>query len=52
MSGSVKAMAVLTFGSLVAVAAYSVVLGSNGWLWFVWVLLGMLTAGLAASGSR
>ncbi|MFF1556719.1 hypothetical protein [Streptomyces sp. NPDC058279] len=49
MSGSVKAMALMTVASLVAVAAYSVALGSNGWLWFVWVLLGLLTAGLAAT---
>ncbi|MGW7098174.1 hypothetical protein [Streptomyces sp. NPDC054838] len=49
MSGSVKAMAVMTFGSLVAVAAYSVALGSNGWLWFMWVVLGLLTAGMAAA---
>ena len=42
-------MAVTTFAALVAVSAYSVVLGSNGWLWFGWVVLGLLTLGLAAS---
>ncbi|TDU79482.1 hypothetical protein EDD91_6293 [Streptomyces sp. KS 21] len=42
-------MAVMTFASLVAVATYSVALGSNGWLWFAWVVLGLLTAGMAAS---
>ncbi|MFD3695284.1 hypothetical protein ACFWUZ_03865 [Streptomyces sp. NPDC058646] len=51
MTGSVKAMAVMTFAALVAVAAYSVVLGSNGWLWFGWVVLGLLTAAMAASRS-
>ncbi|MDJ0383622.1 hypothetical protein [Streptomyces sp. G-G2] len=49
MTGSVKAMAVLTCAALVAVAAYSVALGSNGWLWFGWVVLGLLTAATAAS---
>lgn len=42
-------MAVTTFAALVAVSAYSVVLGSNGWLWFGWIVLGLLTLGLAAS---
>lgn len=42
-------MAVMTFAALVAVATYSVALGSNGWLWFAWVVLGLLTAGMAAS---
>ncbi|MET9857220.1 hypothetical protein ACFYM0_00515 [Streptomyces sp. NPDC006487] len=50
MTGSVKAMAVMTFASLVAIATYSVALGSNGWLWFGWVVLGLLTAGMAATG--
>ncbi|MEV7414125.1 hypothetical protein [Streptomyces sp. NPDC089919] len=51
MRGSVKWMAALTVGVLVAVSAYSVALGSNGWLWFGWVVLGILTAGVAASRS-
>ncbi|MGW5849739.1 hypothetical protein ACWFQ8_17600 [Streptomyces sp. NPDC055254] len=49
MTGSVKAMAVMTLAALVAVATYSVALGSNGWLWFGWVVLGLLTAAMAAS---
>ncbi|MET3985542.1 hypothetical protein [Streptomyces sp. PvR034] len=49
MTGSVKAMAVMTCAALVAVAGYSVALGSNGWLWFGWVLLGLLTAAMAVS---
>ncbi|GAA3254183.1 hypothetical protein GCM10010493_30680 [Streptomyces lavendulae subsp. grasserius] len=40
-----------TFAALVAVSAYSVALGSNGWLWFGWVVLGLLTLGMAAAGS-
>jgi hypothetical protein len=51
MPGSVKAMAGLTIGGLVVVSAYSVALGSNGWLWFGWVVLGILTIGMAASRS-
>ncbi|WP_185921592.1 hypothetical protein [Streptomyces sp. WAC06614] len=49
MTGSVKAMAVLTFAALVVVATYSVALGSNGWLWFGWIVLGLLTVAMAAS---
>ncbi|WP_276607227.1 hypothetical protein [Streptomyces sp. A0958] len=39
----------LTAGALVAVTAYTVALGSNGWLWFGWVLLGLITIGMAAT---
>ncbi|MFI1044751.1 MULTISPECIES: hypothetical protein [Streptomyces] len=40
---STKTMGVLTVGALVAVTAYTVALGSNGWLWFGWVVLGLIT---------
>ncbi|KPI28230.1 hypothetical protein ACGFZJ_16445 [Streptomyces sp. NPDC048253] len=40
---STKTMGVLTVGGLVAVTAYTVALGSNGWLWFGWVVLGLIT---------
>lgn len=50
-SGSTKAMGGLTVGSLVAVTAYSVALGSNGWLWFGWVVLGLLTLAMAVTQS-
>jgi fatty acid desaturase len=49
MSGSTKTMGVLTVASLVAVTAYTAALGSNGWLWFGWVVLGMVTIGVVAS---
>ncbi|MFF5784900.1 hypothetical protein ACFY8P_08030 [Streptomyces sp. NPDC012693] len=49
MSGSTKTMAVLTFAALVLTTAYTVALGSSGWLWFGWVVLGMVTIGMAAS---
>ncbi|MEU2117798.1 hypothetical protein ACFWV1_13340 [Streptomyces sp. NPDC058700] len=49
MSGSTKTMAVLTFAALVLTTAYTVALGSSGWLWFGWLVLGMVTIGLAAS---
>ncbi|MET8583904.1 hypothetical protein ABZX39_23970 [Streptomyces collinus] len=42
-SGATKAMGAMTVGGLVLVTAYSVALGSNGWLWFGWVVLGLLT---------
>jgi hypothetical protein len=39
-------MAVLTVGGLILVTAYSVALGSSGWLWFGWVVLGLVTIGI------
>ena len=49
--GSTRTMGVLTVGGLVAVTAYTVALGSNGWLWFGWVVLGLITLGMVASRS-
>lgn len=49
MPGSTKAMGVFTVGGLVAVTAYTVALGSNGWLWFGWVVLLLLTFGMLAT---
>ncbi|EDY45690.1 integral membrane protein [Streptomyces sp. SPB074] len=43
MPGTTKTMGVFTIGGLVVVTAYTVALGSNGWLWFGWVVLGLLT---------
>ncbi|MFI1017781.1 hypothetical protein [Streptomyces sp. NPDC020965] len=51
MSGSTKVMGVLTVSALVVVTAYTAALGSNGWLWFGWVVLGMVTIGVIASRS-
>ncbi|MET9967128.1 hypothetical protein ABZZ80_14710 [Streptomyces sp. NPDC006356] len=48
---STKAMGVVTVGGLVVVTAYTVALGSNGWLWFGWVVLGLITLGLVVSRS-
>ncbi|GAA2724184.1 MULTISPECIES: hypothetical protein [Streptomyces] len=50
MSGSAKTMAWLTMGALVLVTAYSVALGGNGWLWFIWSVLGLATIGTVAAG--
>ncbi|MFD7614143.1 hypothetical protein [Streptomyces sp. NPDC059828] len=49
MSGSTKTMGVLTVISLVVITGYTVALGSNGWLWFAWVVLGLVTLGMLAS---
>jgi hypothetical protein len=49
MTGSTKAMGVLTVGSLVVATAYTAALGSNGWLWFAWVVLGTVTIAVVAS---
>ncbi|MBL1098879.1 hypothetical protein [Streptomyces coffeae] len=51
MPGSTKAMTVCTVGGLVMVTAYTVALGSNGWLWFSWVVLGLLTVGVVLARS-
>jgi hypothetical protein len=51
MPGSTKTMGVLTMGGLVMVTAYTVALGSNGWLWFGWVVLGLVTLGMVATRS-
>ncbi|MET9508407.1 hypothetical protein ABZX62_08005 [Streptomyces flavidovirens] len=52
MPGSAKSMGVLTVGTLVVISAYTAALGSNGWLWFGWVVLGLITVGMAASRSQ
>ncbi|MET8177568.1 hypothetical protein [Streptomyces sp. NPDC005336] len=49
MPGSAKAMTVCTVGGLILVTAYTVALGGNGWLWFGWVVLGLLTVGVLAA---
>ncbi|CAL9321006.1 hypothetical protein [Streptomyces sp. SudanB182_2057] len=50
-NGSTKAMGALTAGALVLVTAYTVALGGNGWLWFGWVVLGLLTLALVVTRS-
>lgn len=50
-NGSTKAMGVLTVGGLVVVTAYTVTLGGNGWLWFGWVVLGLLTLAMVVTQS-
>jgi hypothetical protein len=49
MNGSTKAMGALTVGGLVVVTAYTVALGSYGWLWFGWVVLGLLTLAMVVT---
>ncbi|UGY94883.1 hypothetical protein [Streptomyces gobiensis] len=52
MPGAAKGMAVTTVVALVVATAYSVALGGNGWVWFAWVVLGLVTLGLvSAEGS-
>ncbi|MGW0736418.1 hypothetical protein [Streptomyces sp. NPDC002851] len=46
---STKYMGALTIGGLVAVTGYTVALGSNGWLWFGWIVLGVITLAMALS---
>ncbi|MEU9113514.1 hypothetical protein AB0D04_17455 [Streptomyces sp. NPDC048483] len=49
MPGSAKTMAVCTVSGLVIATAYTVALGGNGWLWFLWVVLALVTAGMVAA---
>jgi hypothetical protein len=49
MQKPAKVMAVVTCVCLVVVTAYTVTLGSSGWLWFAWVVLGLATAGVYAT---
>ncbi|MFJ5707156.1 MULTISPECIES: hypothetical protein [unclassified Streptomyces] len=51
MSGSTKAMTIVTCAVLVLITAYTVALGSSGWLWFGWIVLGVATIGMAAADS-
>ncbi|MEU6881073.1 hypothetical protein [Streptomyces sp. NPDC046712] len=51
MSGPTKAMCAITVAALVLTTAYTVALGSSGWLWFGWVVLGVVTIGMAAADS-
>lgn len=51
MSGPTKTMTALTCAALVLTTAYTVGLGSNGWLWFGWIVLGVVTVGMAAADS-
>ncbi|HZG06000.1 MAG TPA: hypothetical protein VE546_20895 [Streptomyces sp.] len=52
MTDTAKAMTVTTMAALVLVTAYSVALGGNGWLWFAWVVLGMVTLGMVTARER
>lgn len=49
MPGSTKTMGVVTIAGLVLVTAYTAAMGSNGWLWFGWVVLGLITLAMLAS---
>ncbi|MEV8585411.1 hypothetical protein [Streptomyces sp. NPDC051180] len=51
MSGPTKTMAVLTCAALVLTTAYTVALGSSGWLWFGLMVLIVATIGMAAADS-
>ncbi|MFD8207762.1 hypothetical protein ACFV2S_15400 [Streptomyces sp. NPDC059695] len=51
MSGPTKTMTVLTCVALVLTTAYTVALGSSGWLWFGLVVLVVATIGMAAADS-
>ncbi|WP_169317012.1 hypothetical protein [Actinacidiphila oryziradicis] len=52
MPTSAKTMTVCTVACLVVISAYSVALGANGWLWFAWVVLGLATVGVFATGGQ
>ncbi|SCK59092.1 hypothetical protein [Streptomyces sp. WMMB 322] len=45
MPRSAKALTVGTVAALVLVTAYTVTLGSSGWLWLGWAVLALVTVG-------
>jgi hypothetical protein len=49
LPGSAKFMTVCTVVGLVVVTAYTVVLGSSGWLWLAWVVLVLVTVGVVSA---
>ncbi|MFB7513720.1 hypothetical protein [Streptomyces sp. NPDC056144] len=49
MSGATKTMAATTGAALLLTTAYTVALGSSGWLWFCLILLVVVTIGMAAA---
>ncbi|MFE7601542.1 hypothetical protein [Streptomyces sp. NPDC057494] len=51
MSGPTKTMTALTCAALLLTTAYTVALGSSGWLWFGLVVLVVATIGMAAADS-
>ncbi|WP_340556040.1 hypothetical protein [Streptomyces sp. GSL17-111] len=54
MPTATKVMAGTTLGALVLATAYTVGLGGSGWVWFAWIVLGLVTLGLltATGGTR
>ncbi|WP_431784058.1 hypothetical protein [Streptomyces chumphonensis] len=54
MPTATKVMAGTTLGALVLATAYTVGLGGSGWVWFAWIVLGLVTVGLltATGGGR
>ncbi|MFG2137628.1 hypothetical protein [Streptomyces sp. NPDC048650] len=52
MPGSARTMAVCTVSGLVLATAYTVALGASGLLWFLWVVLALLTTVAVVSERR
>ena len=48
MAVSEKTLVLGTVGALVLVVAYSVVMGTSGWLWFAGIVLRRVTVGVFA----
>lgn len=46
-----KTLTVCTVVGLVVATGYTVALGSSGWLWFAWIVLGTVTLGVLTSQS-
>ncbi|MFK0296974.1 hypothetical protein ACIQU6_41790 [Streptomyces sp. NPDC090442] len=49
MPGSARAMAVCTVCGLVLATAYTVTFGGNGLIWFLWVVLALVTVGVVTA---
>ncbi|MEV6104527.1 hypothetical protein AB0M28_07380 [Streptomyces sp. NPDC051940] len=52
MPGSARAISAAALGGLVVVTAYTVALGSNGWLWFGWVVLTLAAVGVMLTSNN
>ncbi|WP_180928415.1 hypothetical protein [Streptomyces sp. AJS327] len=49
MPGTAKMMTVCTVAGLVMVSAYSAAMGGSPLLWFVWIVLALVTLGVVVT---
>ncbi|NLU69817.1 hypothetical protein [Streptomyces sp. HNM0574] len=49
MAGAAKTLSVATVAGLVVATGYTVAVGGSGWLWFAWIVLGLVTLGVVTA---